>query len=140
MIVLDTNVLSELMRPSPAPAVEQWLASHLASELYTTVLSQVEVLFGIELMAKGRKRSELLTVAQAMFDEDFADRVLPLDREAALVLPEIMAHRRSIGQPIDLIDLQIAAIARSRGAKVATRNTPDFLHCGVPLINPWTGK
>jgi predicted nucleic acid-binding protein len=142
MIILDTNVLSEAMRPVPAPEVLHWFAKHAASSLYTTAITQAEILLGLELMPKGKRRAALQTRADEMFEEDFADRVLPFDTDAARMLARIAGFRAlakgSSGRPIAQWDAQIAAIAHSRGATLATRNTADFEHCGIALLNPWT--
>jgi hypothetical protein len=137
MIILDTNVLSELMRPEPASEVLRWLATYPASRLFTTAITQAEILYGIELLPAGKRRAGLESAVEAMFEEDFTGRVLPFDSDAARVFPQIAASRRALGRPITQIDAQIAAIARSRGATLATRNSGDFEHCGIPLLNPW---
>lgn len=137
MIVLDTNVISEMMRPSPAPQVAEWFARNARSSLFTTALSQAEVLYGIELLPDGRRRNELMAAARPVFDEDFAGRVLPFDADSAVAFAGVAATRRRSGRPISQIDAQIAAIVRSRGASLATRNVGDFTKCGIALINPW---
>ena len=137
MIILDTNVLSEVLKPSPAAVVLEWLATQPARELFTTAITQAEILYGIELLPKGKRRGGLEAAINAMFDEDFGGRILPFDSEAARVFPQIAAARRSLGRPIAQLDAQIAAVARSRGAAIATRNAGDFQHCGVPLVDPW---
>ena len=138
MIVLDTNVLSEVMRPLPTAKVLRWLATHPASRLFTTTITQAEILYGLELLPKGKRRAALESAVEAMFEEDFADRILPFDSDAARVFPQIAASRRASGRPITQWDAQIAAIARSRGAVLATRNTGDFEHCGITVVNPWS--
>ncbi len=140
MIVLDTNVLSEVMRPAPAAMVLRWLAAQPASGLFTTTITQAEILYGIELMPRGKRRAALESAVDAMFAEDFADRILPFDSDAARVFPQIAGPRRALGRPIAQWDAQIAAIARSRGAALATRNTEDFEDCGIALLNPWSGQ
>lgn len=140
MIILDTNVISEMMRANPAPEVAAWFARVAPSALFTTALTKAEVLYGIALVAPGRRRIDLSAAAQAMFVQDMAGRVLPFDGDAARHFAEIAASRRQAGRPISQIDAQIAAIARSRGASLATRNVDDFADCGVALINPWTAK
>lgn len=137
MIILDTNVLSEALRRIPAPVVLRWLAAHPASSLFTTTITQAEILYGLELLPKGKRRTALQSAVEAMFEEDFADRILPFDSDAARMFPLIAVSRRESGHPIAQSDAQIAAIARSRGAALATRNTADFEHCGIPLVNPW---
>lgn len=140
MIILDTNVLSELMRPVPAPTVVHWLATHPASRLFTTTITQAEILYGLEIMPKGKRRAELESAVEAMFEQDFADRILPFDADAARMFPRIAGSRRASGRPIAQFDAQIAAIARSRDAALATRNLEDFDHCGITLLNPWRAR
>ena len=138
MIVLDTNVLCELMRPIPAAEVLRWVAAHPASQLFTTTITQAEILYGLEVMPKGKRRAALQLAVEAMFEKDFADRILPFDSDAARVFPKMAVSRRTLGRPMAQWDAQIAAIARSRGAALATRNSNDFEHCGIRLVNPWT--
>jgi predicted nucleic acid-binding protein len=138
MIVLDTNVVFELMKVVPAPKVFEWVARQPRQRLFTTAVTMAEVLFGLELLPAGRRRTDLTTAARAMFDESLSGRVLPFDSEAAVVFPTINATHRKAGRPISQFDAQIASIAFSRGAALATRNTADFEHCGVVLVNPWT--
>jgi predicted nucleic acid-binding protein len=137
MIVLDTNVLSELMRPRPSAAVVRWIEQQLATEIYTTVITKAEILYGIELTPKGKRRESLLAVAEAMFAEELAGRVLGFDEDAARVFAQIAACRRGLGKPISQADAQIAAIARVHGGALATRNVADFEECGLRLIDPW---
>jgi toxin FitB len=138
MILLDTNVLSELMRPSPAAEVLRWFAAHPASQLFTTTITQAEILYGLEVMPKGKRRAALQLAIEAILEEDFADRILPFDSDAARVYPKIASSRRAVGRPMAQWDAQIAAIARSRGAALATRNSNDFDHCGIRIVDPWT--
>jgi predicted nucleic acid-binding protein len=137
MILLDTNVLSEVMKPSPSPRVMRWMAKQPALDLFTTAISHAEILYGMELLPKGKRRSALQVQAESMFEEDFADRILPFDSDAARWFARIVAGRRSMGRPTREFDAAIAAIARSRSAALATRNTRDFDDCGVALLNPW---
>lgn len=138
MIVLDTNVVSEAMQPSPGAGVLRWL-SEGRGQFFVTTITVAEILYGIELLPKGKRRQQLLAEAEAMFREDFEERILAFDEEAARAFPEIAAGRRRQDRPIAEFDAQIAAIARSHGAMVATRNTADFEDCGVRLVNPWEG-
>lgn len=140
MIVLDTNILAEVMKPSPSEQVLSWLGSHPKHQLYTTTVTQAEILYGLQLLPKGGRRSELEAAVEAVFEEDFAGRVLPFDGEAARMFAKIAAARRATGRPIAQFDAQIAAIARSRDAAVATRNAEDFAACGVAVINPWSSS
>jgi toxin FitB len=137
MIILDTNVLSELMRHNPHPSVSAWIANQSAGELSTTSITEAEIFYGIELLAKGKRREQLLAAADAMFNEDLAGRVHGFDSDAARAFSKIAARRRGIGKPISHADAQIAAIAQVRTAKLATRNVDDFQHCGIELVNPW---
>lgn len=137
MIILDTNIISELMRAEPAPAVLNWITSHPGSGLFTTTLSQAEIYYGLALLPGGKRRDELQAAARAMFEEDFASRVLAFDGSAAMVFAQIASARRLAGRPIAQIDAQIAAITVSRGARLATRNVKDFEACGIELIDPW---
>ena len=137
MIVLDTNVLSELMRPAPSAIVESWLASQPMQRLFTTAVTQAEIFYGLALLPAGQRRAAMMAEAENMFAEDFEGRVLPLDPAAAHEYADIAATRRMAGRPIMPFDGQIAAIARSRNATVATRNVADFADCGLTLVDPW---
>ena len=139
MIVLDTNVLSELMRANPAPGVVRWIGAQPAASLFTTSITQAEILHGVMSLPAGRRRSTLEGAAEAMFREEFAGRVLPFGADAAPHYARIAAERQRAGRPISHFDAQIAAIARSAGASVATRNVADFELCGVKVIDPWEG-
>lgn len=140
MIILDTNVLSELMKSKPAEAVSTWASAEPASSLYVTAITQAEVLYGIELLPMGRRRSAIEEAANAMFAEDFEARILAFGSDAATAYAKIVASRRNVGRPISQLDAQIAAIARATGARLATRNSADFDGCELSLINPWVSK
>ncbi|MYE60234.1 MAG: type II toxin-antitoxin system VapC family toxin [Alphaproteobacteria bacterium] len=137
MVVIDTNVVSELMRPTPAPAVMAWFSRQDSADLYLTAVSEAELCAGAALLPAGRRRDRLAAEVDAVVREDFAGRVLPLDSAAARAYAAIAASRRSVGRPILEADCQIAAIARARDAAVATRNGADFEHCGIAVIDPW---
>ncbi|HTB95361.1 MAG TPA: type II toxin-antitoxin system VapC family toxin [Terracidiphilus sp.] len=137
MIVLDTNVVSELMKPSPSPAVVAWMSSQSADEIFTTSITIAEVLYGLELLPRGKRRDQLSQQAEAMFSEDFPHGILPFDEAAARLFALIAATRRTRGRPISSQDAQIASIVRANGATLATRNTDDFEGCGLRVINPW---
>ena len=138
MILLDTNILSELMRAAPEAAVEQWLADQPAASVFISAITEAELRYGLALMPPGKRRSALAVEIENMLGEDFSGRILPFDSPAAVAFAEIAAERRQAGRPISQADAQIAAIARSRGAALATRNVPDFDGCGVEIINPWS--
>jgi len=137
MIVLDTNVLSELMRPAPADNVLRWIASRPATSLSTTTITQAEILHGVLLLPKGKRRDAFDQAVQVMFEKHFAGRVMPFDSDAAHAYGRIAAARRRSGRPISQPDAQIAAIARARGCDLATRNVTDFEGCGVEILDPW---
>jgi len=138
MIVLDTNVVSEALRPVPEASVLDWLANQPRASLFTTTVTRGEVLYGIRLLFDGKRRGGLWDAAQKIFSEDFAGQVLSFDSDAADLYAEIAASRRMTGNPICQFDAMIVAMARSRGATLATRNVKDFEDCGVDIIDPWT--
>jgi predicted nucleic acid-binding protein len=135
--ILDTNVISEPMHPSPSATVLTWWAQQQPGALFITTVTVAEILYGIELLPHGKRRAALLAGAERMFGKVLAGRILPFDEDAALAFPEIAVRRRAQGRPIADLDAQIAAIAHSRSALLATRNTMDFEGCGVRLVNPW---
>jgi toxin FitB len=138
VIVLDTTVLSELIRARQAAApVFAWVASHLQTMLCTTSVNKAEILYGIAVLPEGGRRSALAMAAERMFDGVFEGRVLPFDADAAAHYARIVACRRNKGRPIANFDAQIAAIARAANAQLATRNVAGFADCGLTLINPW---
>jgi predicted nucleic acid-binding protein len=138
MIVLDTNVVSEALRPLPEPCVLNWLANQPRASLFTTTVTRGEVLYGIQLLSDGKRRRGLWDAAKKIFSEDFAGQVLSFDSDAADMYAEIAASRRMTGKPISQFDAMIVAMARSRGAILATRNLKDFEDCGVDVVDPWT--
>ena len=137
MIVLDTNVVSELMRDSPQQAVLAWFRDQPASNLFVTTVTEAEILTGIAILPDGRRRRGLSEAAARVFAVLFAGRVLVFDSDAANIYAEIFAQRHATGRPISQADCQIAAIAHSRGASIATRNVTDFEGIEVELIDPW---
>ena len=137
MIVVDTNVLSELMRMRPEPAVLRWFGKQSHTELFTTSISQAELFYGLYLLPLGKRRDKLVVEAETIFNVDFADRVLPFEDASARQFAAIAAARRSKGRPISDLDAQIAAIACTHHAAVATRNVRDFENCGIKLVDPW---
>ena len=138
MIVLDTNVLSELLRPTPVSRVLAWVSAQPSGSVFTTTVTQGEILYGIQLLPDGRRRRGLEEAALAIFGEDFAETLLSFDSDAAIAYAQIGAARRRAGRPITQFDAMIAAMARSRGASLATRNTKDFEDCGIEVVNPWS--
>ncbi len=138
MFILDTNVISELMRPQPDPAVFAWVAAQPRDTLFTTSVSEAEVFHGIAALPEGRRRDALAESAEALFVEEFAGRVLPFAGVAARRYGEIITGRLTVGKPIGSFDALIAAIALSAGGRMVTRNTRDFEGCGLTVIDPWT--
>lgn len=138
MNLLDTNVLSEFMRPQPAEAVTAWLDRLLSEHVWTCAISRAEITLGLALMPAGKRQAVLALAAQAMFEEDFAGRCLPFDERAALHYAAIVARRTRMGRPISTEDAQIAAIAFAHNLTLATRNVSDFEGIdGLQIINPW---
>jgi predicted nucleic acid-binding protein len=137
MIVLDTNVISELMRSQPNPIVVAWVAAQPRNTLYTTGVNEAEIFYGICAMPEGRRRSGLAAGAETLFAEEFDGRVLPFDGSAARRYAEIVVLRRQVGKPIEAFDALIAATAWVAGASVATRDVEGFADCGLTVINPW---
>ena len=136
MIVLDTNVTSELMKPSPSPVVTAWVRARNATELYTTSITLAAVRYGIERLPDGRRKEVLRGAAEDVFSA-FADHVLAFDAAAAVDYAEIVISRDRAGAPIDGFDAQIAAICRAQAATLATRNVKDFDDTGIDVTNPW---
>lgn len=136
MIVVDTNVTSELMRPSPSPAVTAWVRAHTPAELYTTSITLAEVRYGIERLPSGRRRDLLRAAADDVFSA-FPDQILAFDATAAVDYAGIVSSRDRAGAPIDGFDAQIAAICRVHGATLATRDVKDFHDTGIELTDPW---
>ena len=139
MILIDTNVVSELMRPTPARAVLDWFGAQDPSALHLSAVSEAELRRGVAILPEGRRRDALRAAVDVMVAEDFAGRVLPFDGAAAIAFAVVFAERQAVGRPISFPDCQIAAMARAHSAAVATRNVSDFEGCGVEIVNPWDG-
>jgi hypothetical protein len=137
MIVLDTNVVSELMRSRPAARVLRWVDDQSADALAITAVTAAELLYGVARLADGARKVELATAVGALVREDFSGRVLPFDAAAAEHYADLVADRERQGRPVSALDGQIAAICRSRGAQLATRNVRDFDATGIGVIDPW---
>ena len=136
--MLDTNVLSELMRPRPERAVLEWFARYENAVFYVSAITQAEILLGIALLHDGKRKDSLAMAAEMMFREDFTGRSLPFDDSAAACYADIVARRRKAGYPMTTEDAQIAAIALSHGYSLATRNKKDFQYIdALTLLNPW---
>lgn len=137
-ILLDTNVLSEILRSEPSPAVLAWFAGQGAQALVVSAVTQAEMLLGARLLPPGRRRDKLQGALDGLFGTDFGGRVLPFDTAAVPHYVDVVAARRSAGRPISQFDAQIAAIALRHDATLATRNVKDFEGCGLRLVDPWT--
>ena len=137
MIVLDTNVISELMQTAPNRKVVAWVDSWPSGALAVSAVTVAEVLYGIALLDDGQRKERLHALANAMFEEEFRDRVLSFGAEEAKVYAHIVTQRQTQGLPISMADAQIAAIALRWGGQLATRNTSDFTGLGLEVVNPW---
>ena len=137
MIVLDTNVLSELLRAAPDARVLAWVEAQPADLLFTTAITQGEMLYGVHRLPPGVRRERLYRDIEAIFSTDMAGRVLAYDGDAAAAHAAIAAERQAMGRPVSQSDAMIAGIVRAHGARLATRNVRDFEACGIALIDPW---
>ena len=138
MILLDTNVVSEVMKAAPNPAVIAWVDKAPRATLFVASVTEAELLYGLALLVPGRRRDGLARAIGLTFARYFRGRVLPFDSAAASAFAEIAGSRRKAGRPIGQSDAQIAAIAQSRKATLATRDTADFAGCAVTVVDPWT--
>ena len=137
MILVDTNVVSEIMKVAPAESVVNWLNSKKSSGLYVSTVTIGEIEYGLRILPAGKRRLQLNERFERFVSLAFAQRILAYDEASARAYGEVMGHRRELGRPISVPDGQIAAIARSNGFTVATRNISDFEDCGVELIDPF---
>jgi len=137
MFAIDTNVASELMRPEPAPSVASWIAGRDAQEMYLTAVGEAELRYGVAILPAGKRRTALEAVMTRWLDQGFGERILPFDSAAARAYAEIAAERRQAGRTIGEADCQIAAICRSRGAALVTRNVRHFSGTGIHIVDPW---
>ena len=134
--MLDTNVLSELLRAAADPAVVAWVVAQPGESLFVTSVTEAEMRLGVRLLPAGKRRQALEIAVAAMFAEDFAGRIRPFDTAAVPGYVDIVGKRRAAGRPISQFDAQIAAIALCHGDKLATRNIGDFEGCGLSLVDP----
>jgi predicted nucleic acid-binding protein len=137
VILLDTNVLSELIRPAPDAGVTQWLDSLDASAVATTAITAAELLYGIARMPRGHRKKRLDAAVRGLIEEDLDGRVEPFDVTSANHYADLVSHREATGRAISIADAQIAAICRKLGATLATRNIADFEDTGIVLLDPW---
>jgi predicted nucleic acid-binding protein len=137
VIVLDTNVVAELMRNAPEPAVVRWVDAFDAADMFITAVTAAELMYGVARLPEGRRKERLSVKVSALVAEDFADQVLPFDEPAAVHYGNIVASRERSGRPISMADAQTAAICRHWSAGLATRNVTGFADTGVHVVNPW---
>jgi predicted nucleic acid-binding protein len=137
MIIIDTNVVAELMKASPAGEVVSWMNDQEASTLFLTTITLGEIGYGLEILPQGKRRLQLEQGFERVIAEAFTGRILAFDEEAARLYGVLMGRRKAIGRPLSILDGQIASIARARGCAVATRNVRDFVECGVDIFNPF---
>jgi len=137
VIILDTNVISELSRHVPDPGVLAWLDSLEISEVATTAITAAELRYGVARLPEGHRKRELTVMIRGILSEDFYGRILPFDERASARYADIVTGREKIGRPVGVADAQVAAICRDLGATLATRNTSDFEETGIELIDPW---
>jgi predicted nucleic acid-binding protein len=140
MIILDSNIISELIAANPDQSVSRWFKFLPRQDVYTTAITEAKMRYGAAQLDAGQRKANLESLLKQIFTVRFADRVLPFNSAAAAVFGDVVVRRERMGLRIDYPDLQIAAIALSHGATVATRNISDYEACGVELINPWTDK
>ena len=139
MILLDTNVISKLVRPSPNPSVLAYLRALAPETTFTAAICEAEIIYGLARLPTGRRREDLATRIAALFAAGFQNQVLPFDRLCASHYGAIRSAREAAGRPITVEDAMIAATACAHGAAVATRNVDDFEGCGAKMVNPWQG-
>jgi predicted nucleic acid-binding protein len=137
MIVLDTNVISELMKPAPSTVVRAWVSSQSSTSLFTTAVNVAEILYGIERLPQGRRKRQLRELVGDVFSA-FDDKVLAFDHEAARAYASLVDRRSRLGRPVEGFDAQIAAICAVHGATLATRNLKDFVDTGISAVDPWS--
>jgi len=137
VIVLDTNVISELSRQVPDPGVLSWLDSLAVSDVAATAITAAELRYGIARLPDGHRKRELTVMIRGILTEDFYGRILPFDERSSVQYADIVISRERIGRPIGVADAQVAAICRDLSAILATRTTADFVETGIELINPW---
>lgn len=137
MIILDTNVVSETMRPKPATAVVEFLDGLVDDDVYLTAPTLAEIRFGLRRLPAGRRRDVLTNAADGLLADQFEGRVIPFDASAAEEYGQLTAQREGSGRPLSVIDAMIASICVVHDATLVTRNTKDFEGLGLALINPW---
>lgn len=138
VLVLDTNVLSELMRPRPASSVLLWMNAQSSDEIFTTAVSEAELLVGIALLPAGRRRDDLRAAATRVFARFAPSQILAFDSASAAQFARLFAARRGAGRPLQPMDAQIAGIVAANNATLVTRDVADFAECGFSVLDPWS--
>lgn len=137
MFILDTNVVSEIFRPAPDQRVADWFKRASPPQLFVTAISKAESLLGLAMMPDGKRKQALDEAMRTFFEDRLKTPILPFGDRETRFFADLVSNRRRAGLPIGEFDAQIAAIAKSRGFAVVTRNVNDFEHCGIGIINPW---
>jgi predicted nucleic acid-binding protein len=137
MILFDTNIISELMKPSPSSKVINWLDQQKTTKLFVSTISIAELSYGLNALPEGTRRVQLTEAFNKAIIESFKYRILSFDESAAHLYGKIMGNRKKLGKPLNTLDGQIAAIAYTQNLAIATRNVNDFTECGVDIINPF---
>ena len=137
MILLDTNVISEVMKSAPSPRVLAWLNDHPTNLLFVSTITIAEISYGIHILPQSKRRALLETRFEQFMTQAFSGRMLAFSETCARIYGQLMGHQKEAGKPLSICDGQIAAIALANNTSIATRNTKDFKYCGVELINPF---
>jgi len=137
LIILDTNVVSELIRAAPDPGVQAWVNSRPSTQVATTAVTAAELHYGVARLPAGQRRQQLAVAVSALLNDALRSRIMPFDERAARRYADVVTGREQAGRPIQVADAQIAAICRELGAVLATRNVKDFAETGIDLVNPW---
>ena len=137
LLILDTNVISELMKPEAEPAVLAWFTRHTQAQFATTAICQAEILGGLAMLPDGKRRRSMLAAAQEIWDIDLEQRVFTFDSPSAQAFADILRRRKKAARPIQFVDAAIAAICATHKAAIITRDTAGFESCGIKVINPW---
>jgi len=140
MILIDTNIISEIMSQSPSANVLDWVNNQDSLLLFISTITIAEINYGLRIMPEGKRKNNLTERFKYFISKAFEQRIVDFNENAAIQYADIMAHRKEIGRPMSVLDGQIAAIARSNDLKIATRNVRDFEECGVIIINPFEIK
>jgi len=140
VIIIDTNIISELMKPNPDNLVIKWFGQQQTLQLYITTITIAEISYGLDVLVTGKRRQLLEETFNKVITEAFQHRIFSFDKPAAYLYGKIMGQRKKSGRPMSIADGQIAAIARSQGSAIATRNVTDFINCGVEIFNPFSDE